>query len=481
MPKRSEYIAWGATACAYARAVIDECATEINISKEVIWDRYLKVNRVRFNLFSNQESFYRLAGMPNDNLFLWMKRSLKNARAIRAGNCTEYARLAFNYLRKKITTGTKIEILTIPAGDHVFVVIGRSKGLQALAQGEDDTAVICDPYSTREEDRVYPAKEIKVRLRCFRDYTNDNEPWPYKNEEIVFDPGMHKLEIYYVQEAVIDAACSRRDIAAAMRRLNIINTNLKILLDNRDVVDRQQAERVCAAMQQIVFDVTEYQTQFNTAALQKDNKQSHVIAVQRYLNKKIRESIQILYSITGLNVLKHQLGEQLILDVLLDDVATITQPSNLSGSIYKLINHMNDDVLTFVFSVMAKYNLFNWVSYVRYTDRVYEEKNLTLLTLLLKRRNSIVFDHLLSLLSDQVIYECLIQRAEPFDRFLKWIELYPECEGIINTVLHRLEDLLNPFEVRSISAISTEYHEAVLKNDVLARKLLFVNNANSRP
>jgi hypothetical protein len=73
-----------------------------------------------------------------------------------------------------------------------------------------------------------------------------------------------------------------------------------------------------------------------------------------------------------------------------------------------------------------------------------------------------------------MVYKHLIKWAEPFDRFFRWIELYPDSMDVMATVLRRLQDVLNPFEVRNICAISDDYNDRVMENEELAGKLRFV-------
>lgn len=465
MRNRDAFLTLAAEACDYARAIIQECATEINIPKETIWDRYHKIYKVRFNFFSHQQSAYRLVGIPDDTSYLWMKRSLINAREQHTGNCLEYARIVMNFLRKKITTGTAIEIVCIIGGDHAFCVIGRSTDLIKFAHGEDERAVICDPYSTRSENRVYPAVEIRQRMHCFRDYTEENEPWPYKNEEFEFDPDLHAMNVFYSQVADIDIECSETEIHTAKRRITLMNNQLRKVLSAGSPIYNEYLSEMAG----IVQDISTFQANFASA-----ETKDHYIAVQRYLNSKIRSAMQLLCKLFAQNNYHHILSDELILDTLMASNGKPLPVHELSVVVFKMIVHLDDETLMQIFSVMKKNRLFDWITYTRFVDSNYKEKNLTLLTLVLRRRNSEVFTHLLYCLSEATVYNHLIKWAEPFDRFFRWIELYPDTMDVMATVLRRLQDILNPFEVRNICAISNDYKDRVMENEVLAGKLRFV-------
>jgi len=451
MPKIEEYHLWAKLACSYARSVIDECATEINISKEIIWERYFKVNRVRFTLFSDQESLYHLVCISDQRNYFLMKRLIKNTRMLRSGNCTEYAMLAFNYLRKTITTGTNIEMLSIEGGDHVFVVIGRCKDFPAFAKGEDDNAVICDPYSLREENRVYPAGEIRKRLHCFREYSEEDQLWPYKNEEFPFDPAVHKLRPLYQEQAVINVSNSSKSIHAAVQRMNQISETLSDIDDN-----------AAASILKIIDEVILYQQEFDRAVSDNKLENYHVLNVERYLNRRIRKCIYALYNFIGKQILTSRVGEILLLELIQQEHKN-NGDEKLADFIFKLVSHMSDAVVCELLTQIASKDMFHCLIYARYDDFFCNEKDLTLLTLILKRRDGDVFNHMISILPAKIIYDCLIKSAEPMDRFLKWIELYPESESIIDNVLTRIIAILNEQEVKLIRAISDVYNAAIMK------------------
>lgn len=453
MPKIEEYHLWAKLACSYARSVIDECATEINLSKEIIWERYFKVNRVRFTLFSDRESLYHLVCVADKNNYFLMKRLIKNARLLRCGNCTEYAMLTFNYLRKIIKTGTHIEILSIVGGDHVFVVIGRSKDLLAFARGEDKKAVICDPYSFREENRIYPAAEIRKRLHCFREYSEDEQLWPYKNEEFPFDPEVHKLRPLYQEEAVIDVGKSSRSIQDALQRMRQISGALSDI----DIVDADTT-----SIQKIIDEVSLYQQQFDCAVLNNKLENYNTLDVERYLNSRIRKCIYALYNFIGNQILTSRVGEILLLELVQQEYKQ-NGGEKLADFIFKLVSHMSDTVVSELLTQIARKDAFHCLIYARYDDFFCNEEDLTLLTLILKRRDGDIFNRMISILPAKIIYDCLIKSAEPPDRFLKWIELYPEGESIIDNVLTRILDILSVQEVKIISAISDVYQAAMIK------------------
>lgn len=457
MPSTDQYIAWAAAACGHARKVIDECATEINLSKDEIWQRYTKIASVRFNLFSRQESFYRLLGMPNDSYYLWLKRTVKNVRQIRAGNCTEYARLALNYLRKVAAAGVRLEIVRILEGDHVFVVIGRTTDFARFAKGEDDGAVICDPYASQPENRIYPAREIKSRLHCFRCLTNTGEPWPYLNEEYPFDPDQHKLGSYYELSSAADAKQSQRDIATVQNRIAMIKKYLA-------------AEHITSALPDIEMLEQEIRAYQDNTSLQ------HVslLDVQRFLNKMMKRSALKLFAIPDFNVLQSRLGESLVLDVLLNDYRQNGDVADFARSINLLLSHLHDDVLKFVFDIMSRHQLLSTMTSRTYSDAYSKEVHLTLMTLVLKRRNSDVFTHLVSLMPANDVYECMLSMAFPRDRFLRWVDEYPDNIEVMTKLLVKLQDILTPFDVRTICLISDDMAQAVLDHQETANKLKFI-------
>jgi hypothetical protein len=250
--------------------------------------------------------------------------------------------------------------------------------------------------------------------------------------------------------------------------------HILVALSDIDVVD---VATVYQTIEDIMDEVRLYQQEFDHAVAKSNLVHFNILNVEKYLNGKIKKCVYALYNLIGDQILISRIGEILLLELIHEEYKQNNNDEKLGEFVFKLISHMSDAVVNGFLTLIAKNKVFHCLIYARYDDFGTDEKDLTLLTLLLKKRDGDIFNHMISVLPPTIIYDCLIQCADPFDRFLKWIELYPEGESIIDNVLTRIQDVLSACEMKKISAISDVYQAAIRK--LVRNKILFASQLNN--
>lgn len=104
--------------------------------EEVVWDRSVRQTVANKNIGMLEDK------LPRSTLSAY----LLEAESARAGNCTQYALLAFDYLRQKDVRPVQVVQLEEP-GDHVFTIAGKIAGELANMSTWGKEVFVCDPWA----------------------------------------------------------------------------------------------------------------------------------------------------------------------------------------------------------------------------------------------------------------------------------------------------------------------------------------------
>ena len=180
----SKFEALALSAKKYSRSQILEGATQLqNNSYHIIKQKHLREATSAVRKMAQNEEFS--SGI--DSAIILFANRISACKKFSLGNCFEYALLALEYVVEN-QSDVNAEVFEIKGGDHVFLVIGRTKWSNPqVPTSLGNEAYICDPWS----DSVYPAKDYMDKTKNF--FFTISEDGRQINHTQNFNPKMHKM------------------------------------------------------------------------------------------------------------------------------------------------------------------------------------------------------------------------------------------------------------------------------------------------
>lgn len=204
----------------YARTKIKKGSTQLenNQLPETYYHFLLRgVSDMRDAKTDDISNSYSLDPLEPNAIVIRYEHSIASSTKYSLGNCEELAFQALDYILDQVPITINAEVYLIRGGDHVMLVINRSKDSDPKNPTTwGDNAVICDPWS----DMVFKASDYLTKVKNFCRHYGDTK---IENHVHNFNPKRHQL---------VPISCFNSTYLSQHRTVNRLKTNFTRNINN---------------------------------------------------------------------------------------------------------------------------------------------------------------------------------------------------------------------------------------------------------